>query len=91
MTPLAVADDKVTPGVLGFLVFAALAVATWLLLRSLGHHLRRIDFAEEPLPGEPAAPASAPPEQPTSEEPPATPPVDGVRDGHGRPGPGGRD
>ncbi len=37
---------KVTPGLLGFLVVAALAVATWLLVRSMRRHLGRIDFEE---------------------------------------------
>ncbi len=39
-------QDKVTPGVLGFLVVAVLAVATWLLIRSMNKHMRRVDFDE---------------------------------------------
>lgn len=87
MIPLAVADDKVTPGVLGFLVFAALAVATWLLLRSMGKQLRRIDFLEEPLPGEPAAPVPAADEQPAGQQPPPADPIpDSVRGEQGAQG-----
>jgi hypothetical protein len=41
---LAVDDSKVTPGILGFLVVFALGVATWLLIRSMMRHLRKVDF-----------------------------------------------
>lgn len=43
---VAVEDSKVTPGLLGFLVVAALAAATWLLVRSMSRHLKKINFAE---------------------------------------------
>lgn len=43
---LAVADDRVTPGVLGFIVVALLGVATWLLIRSMNRQLRKVDFPE---------------------------------------------
>jgi hypothetical protein len=57
LVPLAkeVDDNKVTPGVLGFLVFAALAVAVWLLMKSMNRHMGKVDFDETPAP----APASA--------------------------------
>ena len=47
--PLAAGFDesKVTPGVTGFLVFAALVLATWLLLRSLTRHLGRVRFDDD--------------------------------------------
>jgi hypothetical protein len=49
---LAVDEDKVTPGVLGFLVVVALGLATWFLLRSLNTQLKKVDFEErELLPG----------------------------------------
>ncbi|WP_119286508.1 hypothetical protein [Streptomyces sp. YIM 130001] len=55
--------DKVTPGVLGFLVFAALAIGVWFLMKSMNRHMGRVDFEEEPEDGSPAtakkAPASA--------------------------------
>ena len=43
---LAVDSDKVTPGVLGFVVVALLGVATWLLIRSMNRQLRKVDFEE---------------------------------------------
>lgn len=54
MTPLAlqlaVEESKVTPGLLGFLVVAALATATWFLLKSMNRQLKRVDFEESPRP-----------------------------------------
>ncbi|MEU5717929.1 hypothetical protein AB0G71_19450 [Streptomyces sp. NPDC020403] len=47
--------NKVTPGVLGFLVFAALAVGVWLLMKSMNRHMGRVDFEEAPDPAEKAA------------------------------------
>ncbi|GGZ18345.1 hypothetical protein GCM10010387_08530 [Streptomyces inusitatus] len=40
--------NKVTPGVLGFLVFAALAVGVWFLMKSLNRHMGRVNFEEAP-------------------------------------------
>ena len=37
---------KVNPGLLGFVVVALLGVATWLLIRSMQRHLRKVDFDE---------------------------------------------
>ncbi len=80
--PLAAVDpDKVTPGVLGFLVVFGLAVATWLLLRSMTRQLKRIDIPEpaEPAPAaEPARPAQ-PTDTPETEakSPPSSGPADG--------------
>ncbi|THA65320.1 hypothetical protein E6P78_18745 [Streptomyces sp. A0958] len=56
LVPLAEELDKnkVTPGVLGFIVFAALAVGVWLLMKSMNRHMGRVDF-EEPEPAEPAS------------------------------------
>lgn len=47
--PLAKELDEytVTPGVLGFIVFAVLGVAVWILLKSMSRHLGKIDFEEE--------------------------------------------
>lgn len=39
--------NKVTPGVLGFIVFALLGVAVWFLLRSMNRHLGQVDFKEK--------------------------------------------
>ncbi|MEU5634501.1 hypothetical protein ACIA8I_03745 [Streptomyces rishiriensis] len=55
LVPLAkeVDENKVTPGVLGFIVFAAMAVAVWGLMRSMSKHMGKVDFKE---PADPAAP-----------------------------------
>ena len=45
----AIQDNKVSPGVLGFLVVAALGVATWFLIRSMTHQIHKIDFAEDAI------------------------------------------
>ncbi|MGP4112536.1 hypothetical protein ACTWP5_16695 [Streptomyces sp. 4N509B] len=47
--PLADELDKytVTPGVLGFVVFAVLGVGVWILLKSMSKHLGKIDFEVE--------------------------------------------
>ncbi|MFJ4202421.1 hypothetical protein ACIP2Y_22735 [Streptomyces sviceus] len=41
-------EDKVTPGVLGFIVFAAMALAVWALMRSMSKHMGKVDFKESP-------------------------------------------
>ncbi|PCG87639.1 hypothetical protein CIB93_02825 [Streptomyces sp. WZ.A104] len=52
LVPLAAELDKnkVTPGVLGFLVFAALAVGVWALMKSMNRHMGRVNFEEAPDP-----------------------------------------
>ncbi|MFF2041344.1 hypothetical protein ACFVVX_13010 [Kitasatospora sp. NPDC058170] len=45
-----VPDEKVTPGLLGFVVFAALGVATWFLVKSMNKQFKRVNFVEEPEP-----------------------------------------
>ncbi|HET9946341.1 MAG TPA: hypothetical protein VFR56_11880 [Actinomycetes bacterium] len=45
---LAVDDQDVSPGVIGFLVVAALGVATWLLIRSMNRQIRKIDLPDDP-------------------------------------------
>jgi len=47
--PLAAGADPryASPGVLGFLVVFLLAVATWLLVRSMVGHLRKVRYAAE--------------------------------------------
>ncbi|MDQ0794329.1 hypothetical protein [Streptomyces sp. B1I3] len=62
LVPLAADEldkNKVTPGVLGFLVFAALAVGTWLLMKSMNRHMGKVDFEEAPDPAAEPAGASA--------------------------------
>ncbi|MEU5181039.1 hypothetical protein ACIP3D_19435 [Streptomyces longwoodensis] len=49
LVPLAEVDEnKVTPGVLGFIVFAAMAVAVWALMKSMNRHMGKVDFKEPP-------------------------------------------
>ena len=50
LVPLAEELDKnkVTPGVLGFIVFAALAIGVWLLMKSMNRHMGKVDFEEAP-------------------------------------------
>jgi hypothetical protein len=40
--------DKVTPGVLGFIVFAVMALAVWGLMKSMNRHMGKVDFEESP-------------------------------------------
>ncbi|MFI1045813.1 hypothetical protein ACH4U3_08290 [Streptomyces griseoruber] len=60
LVPLAkeVDENKVTPGVLGFIVFAAMAVAVWALMKSMNKHMGKVDFKEAPDGEE--TPAAAP-------------------------------
>ncbi|MFC8172915.1 hypothetical protein ACFUJ0_10860 [Streptomyces sp. NPDC057242] len=53
--------NKVTPGVLGFVVFAVLALAVWMLMKSMNRHMGRVSFEEAP---DPAATAATPAETP---------------------------
>ena len=50
LVPLAkeVDENKVTPGVLGFIVFAAMALAVWGLMKSMNRHMGKVDFKEAP-------------------------------------------
>ncbi|QKW08838.1 hypothetical protein HUT18_23120 [Streptomyces sp. NA04227] len=50
LVPLAkeVDENKVTPGVLGFLVFAVMALAVWFLMKSMTRHMKKVDFQESP-------------------------------------------
>jgi hypothetical protein len=41
-------EDKVTPGVLGFIVFAVMALAVWGLMKSMSKHMGKVDFKESP-------------------------------------------
>ncbi|MFC1402532.1 MULTISPECIES: hypothetical protein [Streptacidiphilus] len=55
-TLLALDDNKVTPGILGFVVFAVLGIGTWWILKAMNRSLGRVDFVEEPEPQPKAAP-----------------------------------
>ncbi|MFC9679917.1 hypothetical protein [Streptomyces sp. NPDC056948] len=52
-------EDKVTPGVLGFIVFAAMALAVWALMKSMSRHMNRVDFTQVPDPKAEQAEAEA--------------------------------
>ena len=43
-------ENKVTPGLLGFVVFAVIAVGLWALMKNMGKQMKKIDFEEEPAP-----------------------------------------
>ncbi len=53
---LTVDEDTVKPGLLGFVVVMAMAVALYFLLRSMAKHLRRVDVDRESGPDTPAEP-----------------------------------
>lgn len=53
--------NKVTPGVLGFVVFAVMALAVWALMKSMNRHMNKVDFEETATgdkPGTPSKPAT---------------------------------
>ena len=41
-------QDKVTPGLLGFVIFAAIAFGLWMLMKNMGKQMKKIDFEEQP-------------------------------------------
>jgi hypothetical protein len=60
-------QNKVTPGVLGFVVFAVMAGGVWLLMKSMSRHMGKVNFKEGPQkpetpgdrgPAEPAVPSA---------------------------------
>ncbi|GHF64724.1 hypothetical protein GCM10018783_37810 [Streptomyces griseosporeus] len=53
-------ENKVTPGVLGFIVFAVMALAVWGLMKSMNRHMGKVDFKETPDP-ETDTPKGTPP------------------------------
>ncbi|MFF7732834.1 MULTISPECIES: hypothetical protein [unclassified Streptomyces] len=60
-------EDKVTPGVLGFIVFAAMALAVWALMKSMSRHMNRVDFTQVPDPKADQQEQAELPEQPGAE------------------------
>ena len=68
-------DDKVSPGLIGFLVTFGLVLATILLMRSMVGHLRKVRYSPDPAermqPSDAEPPRSHDDARPTSEpEPP---------------------
>ncbi|GGO83025.1 hypothetical protein [Wenjunlia tyrosinilytica] len=41
-------QNKVTPGVLGFIVFAVIGAAVWFLMKSMNKQFTKVNFEEEP-------------------------------------------
>ncbi|MFD7286094.1 hypothetical protein [Streptomyces sp. NPDC059863] len=41
-------ENKVTPGVLGFIVFAVMAGGVWMLMKSMNRHMDMVNFEETP-------------------------------------------
>jgi Na+-transporting methylmalonyl-CoA/oxaloacetate decarboxylase gamma subunit len=58
-------EDKVTPGVLGFIVFAVMALAVWGLMKSMSKQMNRVDFKEAP---DPKAESEAAPAEPKAKQ-----------------------
>ncbi|MGW0615356.1 hypothetical protein [Streptomyces sp. NPDC002788] len=76
-------EDKVTPGVLGFIVFAAMALAVWGLMKSMSRHMNRVDFTQVPDPEEQSEAEQSEAEQ-SEAEPSRTEPADAEPSGQGR-------
>lgn len=47
-------ENKVTPGLLGFVIFAVIALALWALMKNMGKQMKKIDFEEQPPAADPA-------------------------------------
>ncbi|MFD7900274.1 hypothetical protein [Streptomyces sp. NPDC059743] len=71
MLPLAkeLDENKVTPGVLGFIVFAVMAGGVWLLMKSMNRHMSMVNFEETPKPEETSKPEKTPATTSTSTSP----------------------
>lgn len=52
-------DNKVTPGVLGFLVFAAMGLVVWFLMKSMNRRMENVRFTEEPTDREDSSSSSS--------------------------------
>ena len=72
--------DTVSPGIAGFLVIFALALATVLLIRSMVGHLRKVRYGPGPDGAEGDTPSDAAPAAP------GAPDVAGAGEGAGVPG-----
>lgn len=59
-------DNKVTPGLLGFVIFAVIALALWALMKNMGKQMKKIDFEENPADQPPRAGGASAPAQRTS-------------------------
>jgi hypothetical protein len=41
-------QNKVTPGLLGFVIFAFIGAALWLLMKNMNKQFKKVDFEEAP-------------------------------------------
>ncbi|MFF3254589.1 hypothetical protein ACFYWP_27040 [Actinacidiphila glaucinigra] len=56
LVPLAAKDldeNKVTPGLLGFVIFALIGFSLWWLMKNMNKQFKKIDFEEQPEQSEP--------------------------------------
>lgn len=54
-------ENKVTPGLLGFVIFAVIALSLWWLMKNMGKQIKKVDFEETPDPAQvPPHPSSHP-------------------------------
>ncbi|MER8068956.1 hypothetical protein ABTZ59_11765 [Streptomyces sp. NPDC094034] len=60
-------ENKVTPGVLGFIVFAVMAGGVWMLMKSMNRHMDMVNFEETPE--QPPVAAAQSPDAPATKRP----------------------
>ncbi|MDX2849832.1 hypothetical protein [Actinacidiphila glaucinigra] len=61
LVPLAAKDldeNKVTPGLLGFVIFALIGFSLWWLMKNMNKQFKKIDFEEQPQRTEQSEPHS---------------------------------
>ncbi|WP_329186012.1 hypothetical protein [Actinacidiphila glaucinigra] len=61
LVPLAAQDldeNKVTPGLLGFVIFALIGFSLWWLMKNMNKQFKKIDFEEQPQRTEQSEPQS---------------------------------
>jgi hypothetical protein len=62
LLPLAVKDldeNKVTPGLLGFVIFACIGLALWWLMKNMNKQFKKIDFEQPADPSGPGEPTGS--------------------------------
>lgn len=56
--------NKVTPGLLGFVIFALIGLSLWWLMKNMNKQFKKIDFEEQPEQTEQAGQAAGQPSEP---------------------------
>nr|WP_202470882.1 hypothetical protein [Streptomyces sp. SID8377] len=51
-------ENKVTPGLLGFVIFALIGFSLWWLMKNMNKQFKKIDFEEQPQRTEQSEPQS---------------------------------